>query len=156
MKKFINLKSLVLVLLFAAVPFCAGVYVEKAAAQESEAQAVIAQAPQAPQAPAAQAEPSYEYTAQPGDSYTLMARKAIQTYGITSKTNLSQSQIIYAETLLTQEAGLPQLNVGQKVSIKESTVKSWVEKATKLTDAQKTAWDAYTAGVNFNTNDVGQ
>lgn len=98
----------------------------------------------------------YKYVAQRGDSYTLLARKAVQTYGIVNKVNLSEAQIVYAETLLTQEAGSPSVSTGQTVEIKEATVKSWVEKAEKLTDAQKTAWNYYAQFANFNTNNVGQ
>jgi len=98
----------------------------------------------------------YQYVAQPGDSYSLMARKAIQTYGITAKVNLSEAQIIYAETNLTQDAGSPVLLKGQKVEIKEDAVKNWVEKAQKLSKAQQAAWNVYAQNANFNTNAVGQ
>ncbi len=99
---------------------------------------------------------TYTYTAQPGDSYSLMARKAIQTYGINNKVNLSEAQIIFAETNITQAAGSPVLTQGQKIEIKESTVKEWVEKAGSLSDAQKAAWDVYAQQANFNTDKVGQ
>lgn len=99
---------------------------------------------------------TYSYVAQKGDSYSLIARKAVQTYGITNKVNLSEGQIIFAETNLTQEAGSPALAAGQKVEIKQETVKSWVEKAEKLSDTQKTAWSYYAQFANFNTNAVGQ
>ncbi len=98
----------------------------------------------------------YQYVAQPGDSYSLMARKAIQTYGITAKVNLSEAQIIYAETNLTQDAGSPVLLKGQKIEIKEDAVKNWVEKAQKLSKAQQAAWNVYAQNANFNTNAVGQ
>lgn len=99
---------------------------------------------------------TFTYTAQPNDSYSKLARKAIQTHGINNNVNLSQAQIIYAETLLTQEAGSQILQQGQQVTINESTVKSWVEKAGDLSDSAEKAWAAYTVGVNFNTDNVGQ
>ena len=99
---------------------------------------------------------SFNYVAQPGDSFSLMARKAIQTYGINNKVNLSEAQIIFAETNITQTAGSPVLAQGQKVEINESTVKDWVEKAKSLTAEQQTAWDVYAKQANFNTNKVGQ
>lgn len=98
----------------------------------------------------------YSYISQPGDSYTLMARKAVQTYGLKNKVNLSQAKILFAETNLTLKAGSPSLAVGQKVNISENDVKEWADKATKLTAAQEAAWNAYNVGVNFNTNAVGQ
>lgn len=99
---------------------------------------------------------TYNYVAQPGDSYSLMARKAIQTYGVTNKVNLSKEQIIFAETNLTQTAGSPVLAKGQKVEIKQADVKNWVEKAQKLTKEQQAAWSVYAKTANFNTNNVGQ
>lgn len=99
---------------------------------------------------------TYDYVAQPGDSYSLIARKAVQTYGIINKVNLSEAQIIYIETNLTQLADSPVLNEGQKVQIKTDDIKAWVEKAQKLTDAQEAAWNVYAQNANFNTNSVGQ
>lgn len=99
---------------------------------------------------------SFNYVAQSGDSYSLMARKAIQTFGINNKIKLSEAQIIFTETNITKEAGSPVLVKGQKVEIKESTVNDWVEKAKKLTDQQQSAWNVYAKNANFNTNKVGQ
>jgi hypothetical protein len=99
---------------------------------------------------------TYDYVAQPGDSYSLIARKAVQTYGIINKVNLSEAQIIYVETNLTLSADSPVLNEGQKVSIKVDDIKAWVEKAEKLTDAQEAAWNVYAQNANFNTDSVGQ
>jgi hypothetical protein len=99
---------------------------------------------------------AFKYTAQPGDSYSQFARKAVQTYGINNNVKLSKAQIIFAETTLTQAAGSPVLNLGEVKVIAYDSVKDVVEKATKLTDAQKKAWEAYTVGVNFNTDKVGE
>jgi hypothetical protein len=114
---------------------------EKAAAQEQQNQ------------PAAV---TYKYVAQPGDSYTKMARKAVQTYGKKHKAEVSLAGVIFAETKLTKEAGSPKLSVGQNVEISEQTVKSWIEQAQKLTTAQQSAWNYYVQFVDFNTDRVGQ
>lgn len=98
----------------------------------------------------------YTYKAQEGDSYSQLARKAIQTYGITEKAKLSQAQIVYAETELTQKAGSPILEIGQKVTIKDSDVKSVVERAKKLDATTLAAWQAYVPYVDFNTDNVGE
>lgn len=98
----------------------------------------------------------YSYVAQPGDSYSEMARKAVQTYGLKYKKNTTEAGIVFAETNLTQQAGSPYLNEGQKVEFTESKVKEWFEKSQKLTPAQVQAWNAYVSDVNFTTNNIGQ
>lgn len=99
---------------------------------------------------------NYTYVAQPGDSYTLFARKAIETYAQQQKINLSQNRIIYAETNLTIAAGSPYLNVGEQESLSGATVKSWVTNAVNLSDAQAALWDVYVPAVNFDVSGVGQ
>lgn len=99
---------------------------------------------------------SYSYTAQAGDSYTKLARKAVQTYGKKNKVNLTQAQIVFAEATLTANAGSPVLNLGEKRAFLETDIKSVVESAQKLTASQAAAWNTYVKYVNFNTDLVGQ
>lgn len=101
-------------------------------------------------------EGTYDYVAQPGDSYSLMARKAMQTYGIESSINLSGAQIIFAETNLTIAAGSPVLNLGDKVSLSRHLVSEWSEKAKSLTEEQQAAWQVYANMANFSTDAVGE
>lgn len=153
MKRLTNLRFIAIFALLAIAPFATGIYAERAAAQEAGNQSEQQKPDEQKQE---QSDITYDYTAQPGDSYSLIARKAVQTYGLVSKTSLSSAQIIYAETNLTLEAGSPQLNEGQKVSLKESSIKSWVEKSQKLSDSTKKAWDVYAQGADFNTDNVGE
>lgn len=106
--------------------------------------------------PEAAVEGSYTFIAQPGDSYSKIARKAVQIYGIETETNLSLEQIMFAETNLTIQAGSPELAVGQEVIIQKSDVANWVDKAKELSDSQQALWTKYVAGANFNTNSVGE
>ena len=99
---------------------------------------------------------SYSFSAQSDDNYSVLARKAVQIYGLENKVNLSAAQIVFAETRMTLEAKSPVLNGGQKVEIKKDTVKSWVEKAQKLTDVQEKAWNYYVQFVDFDTRDNGE
>jgi hypothetical protein len=98
----------------------------------------------------------YEYTAQPGDSYTLIARKAVQTYGLKNEVDLSKAQIIYAETNLVRAAGSPELNVGSVVTVDEITVQQWVERAGELSAEAQTEWEMYARYAEFNTDNVGE
>lgn len=102
------------------------------------------------------AEDSYTYKAQPGDSYTEMARKAVQTYGVNNNVNLSQAGIVFAETNLTNETNIGLLAIGQEVTIPQELVKKYVEAAEKLSEVEQKAWATYVPGVDFNTNSVGQ
>ncbi len=99
---------------------------------------------------------SYSYVAQAGDSYSLMVRKAIQTYGIVNEVDLSLAQIIYAETNITLAASSPELTVGQNVTIDIAVVADWVEKAQALDESAEAAWQVYVPGADFNTNSVGE
>lgn len=99
---------------------------------------------------------AYNYVAQEGDSYSVLARKAIQTYGINNGVNLSGAEIVAAETNLTRTAGSPELSAGQEVSITESDVKQWVDAAQALTDAEEANWDYYVQFVDFNTDAAGE
>ena len=98
----------------------------------------------------------YEYVAQAGDSFSKIARKAVQTYGLKHDVSLSQAQILFAETNLTLEASSPLLSQGEAVTVDEAAVKAWVDKAEDLSDEKEAAWAAYTVGVNFNTDNVGE
>lgn len=102
------------------------------------------------------AESAYSYVAQPGDSYTKIARKAVQTYGIIENVNLSQAGIVFAETHLTLDAGSPLLNIGQAVEIQKSDLEAVVERARDLSESQQKAWEFYVKFVDFNTDNVGQ
>ncbi len=110
----------------------------------------------APKATAAKVTPDpYAYTAKAGDNYTLLARKAVQTYGIREKVHLSLAQIVAAETFLSSDAGFPELNLGQAVTFKAEDVKAVVKKVQALTTTQKAAWQAYVPNVDFDTRDNG-
>lgn len=104
----------------------------------------------------AEAKSPYSYTTQSGDSYTKIARKAVQTYGVNNNVNLSGAQIVAAETFLTNEAGSPSLTTGQEVSISEASVKAAVEKAQGLDETTLARWEKYVKYVNFDTNNVGE
>lgn len=99
---------------------------------------------------------NYQYVAQSGDSYSVLARKAVQTYGLINNVNLSLAQIVAAETSLTVTAGSPELSEGQTVKLDAAAVKSAVEAAQKIDAVEAAAWEAYVPSVDFNTNAYGQ
>ena len=92
------------------------------------------------------------YTAQMGDSYTVLARKAVQAYAHDRGMTLKPAQIIAAETHLTVDADSPYLDYGQKVSFDKSVVSKAVMSAQALTASELAAWEAYVPYVVFDTS----
>lgn len=91
----------------------------------------------------------FTYTAQAGDSYSLLARKAIQSYANSQKATLSPAQAVAAEAFLSESAGSPELNEGQGVTINPNDVKSVVERAQKLPAEELAIWNTYAQDVVF-------
>lgn len=99
---------------------------------------------------------TYRYTAQPGDTYTQLVRKAVQTYGINEKKDIGKARIIAIETRAASEAQWPVLSIGQKVSFTQAEVKSWVDNAMKLSEADVAAWRTYVPYIDFDTRSIGE
>ena len=97
----------------------------------------------------------YTYTARMGDSFTVLARKAVQKYSTDVKAGLSQAQIIAAESRLTQMAKWPELEIGEKVVLKNTDVKSVIDAVKKLSGTDLAAWAAYVPFVDFDTSKNG-
>ena len=156
--------NLALVALLATIGAALMLVVTNVSAQEGdtqEAAPVTTQAEESAESTEESAEEAttavkFDYVAQPNDSYSLMARKAVQTYGINNSVNLSGAQIIFVETNLTLVAGSPVLSLGQQVSIDGKLVSEWVTKAQALTEKQQALWQLYANSANFNTDTVGQ
>lgn len=155
MVKSIKISLNLILVAFLAITIVAVINSTKAIAQESQTNQEQTAVPVSENQTENNSE-VFSYTAQPDDSYSLIARKAVQTFGIINKVDLSEAQIIFVETNLTQKAGSPELNEGQKVDINTNTIKEWVEKAGQLSQEQKDAWNVYAQNANFNTNSVGQ
>lgn len=86
----------------------------------------------------------YTYTAKDGDSYTVLARQAVAAM---AGSNLSAAQRIAAETKLTQDAGAPDLAVGQLVVLDKSTVQAAIDWADSLAPDDEAAWQVYVDNV---------
>lgn len=99
---------------------------------------------------------SYNYTAQPGDSYSVLARKAVQTYGLVNDVRLSLAEILAAEAKLTLDANQPYLNEGQAVAINQADVKAAMDHAQGLSDEEEAVWATYVPYVDFDTRKHGE
>lgn len=98
----------------------------------------------------------YSYTANAGDSYTQLVRKAVQTYGLEYDKDLGNGRIVAIETGVSERAGWPQLNEGQVVSFSHSLVKTWIDEAMKLLDTDIAAWSTYVPYIDFDTRQIGE
>lgn len=85
----------------------------------------------------------------------MLARKAVQTYGLRENVKLSLAQIVAAETSLASTAGFPELNESQAVSFDAASVKTIVETAKKITGDAEAAWTWYVPYINFDTRSNG-
>lgn len=119
-------------------------------------QSVSAQAEQPPvEQQTTTAPASYEFVAQPGNSMSVMARRAIQLYDQkTDDITLPEPCIIAAETNIVQSLGPRWLREGEQFKIDESVVSDWARKANGLTEEQRAAWKVYSDNANFTLNDV--
>lgn len=99
---------------------------------------------------------TYSYTANTGDAYAQMVRKAVQTYGIENNKNIGNALIVAIETKASEQAGWPVLSEGQVVSFSESLIKTWVDEAMKLSVADVAAWQTYVQYVDFDTKNIGE
>ncbi len=147
MKSIITLSIAVLLAFVSFLPVTANAQNDKVAQSTQE---------QPMQTPPSKAPADYKYVAQPGDSYSQMARKAVQSHGIVTPLTLEPAQIIAAETSLTIAAGSPLLAKGQIVTISQASVKAAAEAAKALPPEKVALWRQYLTGVNFNTNNIGE
>lgn len=72
----------------------------------------------------------YKYKAVAGDSYTLFSRDAIHKYLNSNNLSLSDNQKLQAEVTITNQAGAPELEIGQDVTIPSNTVTSAINQLT--------------------------
>lgn len=133
------------VIVAAAVLAFAGlmIYNSTKSSNSSKSEITVSEEQQDAAKNAAKTPKQYAFTAKEGDSYTVLARSAVQSYAKTQGLKLQTAQIIAAETFLAQEAGSPLLDIGQKVTLKTTAVHNAVKKAQALNAEQLTAWETY-------------
>ncbi len=69
---------------------------------------------------------NFEFTAQPGASYTALARMAVRQYAELNNINVTASQVEQAAAKLAYNAGSPYLEIGQVITINNSDVSAIV------------------------------
>lgn len=91
----------------------------------------------------------YSVQAKAGDSYILLARNAVTKYMKENKLALTGAQRIAAETTLGVAAGLPELEVGENVTITKTALQQAVDAAKGLSIEQQVVWTPYAENVIF-------
>ena len=91
----------------------------------------------------------YSVQAKAGDSYMLLARSAVTKHMKDNKLALTGAQRIAAETTLGVAAGLPELEVGENVTITKTALQQAVDAAKGLSIEQQALWAPYAANVIF-------
>ena len=91
----------------------------------------------------------YSVQAKAGDSYMLLARSAVTKYMKDNKLTLTGAQRIAAETTLGVAAGLPELEVGENVTITKTALQQAVDAAKGLSIEQQAVWAPYAENVIF-------
>jgi hypothetical protein len=87
----------------------------------------------------------YSYVVAAGDAYSVIARKAISDYIASTQRTLSTEQRIAAETYVSSDAGFPEVEIGQTVTLSTDTIKGSVDKAKSLSANQLADWAPYVA-----------
>ena len=76
----------------------------------------------------------HTFTATAGDSYTGLARQAVDEYADVHNLQLTDAERLDAEVALANDAGAPYLEIGQKVTIADSAVAAALPAQTETTD----------------------
>lgn len=91
----------------------------------------------------------YTVQAKAGDCYIKIARNAITKHMKDNKLALTGAQRIAAETTLGVAAGLPELEVGENVTITKTALQQAVDAAKGLSIEQQALWAPYAENVIF-------
>jgi hypothetical protein len=101
-----------------------------------------------------QATGTYEFVAQPGDSLTVLVRRALQLYQQSKNITLGSGAEMYTETNVTQSLGNGLLEVGQPVSVPASLLQQYIDSSQGLTPDQNDNWAHYAETASFQLDTV--
>ena len=82
---------------------------------------------------------AFDYVAGTGESYSALARAAIAK----TDNTLTHAERVAAETKMTQDAGVPYLEIAERITINKSVVNEAIAWAKSLTPDQQAAWQPY-------------
>lgn len=98
---------------------------------------------------------TFEYIARRSNNLTLLVRRSLQLHDESNdQINLSEAQVIYAETNIVRQLGSFQLDVGQEVSVPIDLVKQFAQSSQSLTERETAAWNKYARRADFSLSDI--
>ncbi|MEK7583240.1 MAG: hypothetical protein AAB483_02470 [Patescibacteria group bacterium] len=89
--------------------------------------------------------PTISEVVRKGDSYTLIARRAIASYG----SMLQPGQALYGETILAQKIKNQPLKTGAVIEIPQKLIAETLTNYNNLSPSQKSKWEAMARNVKF-------
>lgn len=108
-----------------------------------------------------QVEPSfvpetYNYTVQECNNYTLLIRNSVQLYDqANDSVELSQAQVIYAETNIAQAVEAADIIFpNEEIKIDSELVAKYAASSQDLSSGQISAWQSYVANARFNLEEI--
>lgn len=84
-----------------------------------------------------------EQIVQPGDGYSLIARRAILDYAERFNITLSNGQRMYIEDTLSKTVSTQPINIGSKIRFDTSDLETLAKQAQALTPQQLQIWENY-------------
>ena len=96
-----------------------------------------------PQQPVATTNKECTATVANGDSYSTLARQCIATYLQSHKLDLTHAQRAAAEARVSLEAGQPEVDAGQVITVATDALQQAVSAAQKLDSTQQVIWQPY-------------
>jgi hypothetical protein len=102
----------------------------------------------------AEGEDTHTKTAADGDSMTTLARSVVAEQSASQKVTLSSEAKTYAETVVVQNSGPREIQVGENVVFKKTLVGDTIASATKLSAQELSAWKPYADLIDFGSSTV--
>lgn len=96
----------------------------------------------------------YQFVARPGDSLSILVRRAIQLYAADKKLTLSPAAAMYCETNVTQRLGSRWLEVSEVVNVPAGLLQQFADSSKSLTPQQISDWTVYANNADFAIDDI--
>ncbi len=97
---------------------------------------------------------AFTYTAQAGDSLSVIVRDALRRFSADREEQMSNAARMYCETTIVQDMGARLLEIGETVTVARDNLEQCAEASANLTEAQVAGWNQYAAQANLDAERV--